>query len=730
MITTDSNGVELLQQFISRFSSRNLDADKGPVESIIFARRVGDLWLRKDVTNMFFQSNTIGKHIAQNYGTSSGTEVELVFDVSPYPVLNGITHTADNKLNNVAVTFEPNITGLSVPLRSGDWIEVSDYNNIEYRRISSLANVSDTNRTVKNLEFSAPLDNDYDIDNMEIRFVFAIERTKARLDSSDFFNGWIEMRLGFADLTQEIVLYQGEIVGGHKDPNNTVTLTTQDKVKSLVEMQIQNRFEVDDRGVASVPTAKGWNGQVVGKRSITIHAMEIDDAPNIGTGKASDITYADDKLVEVATDNWVATFNGKEEKWYVDGIAFQGLGSTNVGGYDSTGVIGSREWQIDETEEFGWSFTITEGEIPFVNGDQFSFFSEAYRDGMALLVKGRGFNVNPIEIRDPIYLTPSYIIEFFLREVLRIEHTNVGNGTLTNILTKTDAVRQLDIDFRTELRGSFLEGTSAIEVIDDALRAVNGWLYSTHDDHLALFYYTAFSLENYDNATIISTDYDNPVVNPDFPNATDPQVEPRGVDTVKNQMVFNYANGEVFIDDDESQGNFGTFKLDVRGEDLITHDISSGYEMSENTARNAVYRALQRYKNPIFRGTFVGLPALLLLEIGDIPIVFSRDAQFGDKPFWVTGLEVDFVNLIVKITGELATQLDGKFGRIHNQITRSPNMIWSAEGFIGETGEERLVFVASDVDQLALLVGIPSYEPRIGKPDRWGNYVADAFVVA
>ena len=303
------------------------------------------------------------------------------------------------------------------------------------------------------------------------------------------------------------------------------------------------------------------------------------------------------------------------------------------------------------------------------------------------------------------------------------------NGDETDLLVNVQELRRLDLDFRTELRGMFSEGTAAIQVIDDALRSVNGWLYSTHDDHLSIFYYSPFSFGDYDTSQI-HTDFDNPRATSRYPNAANPQIEPRVVDSVKNQFSFSYANGEVFIDDADSQENFGRFKLDVRGEDLITHSISSGYEMSENTARNAAYRALHRYKNPIFRGSFTGLPDLLLLEIGDIPIVYSREAQFVDKPFWVTGLEVDFVNLTVIVTGELATQIVGKFGIAHEDSDPSASEIWDITGFIGSVGEERLVFVGDEDEQLVILAGSTDYLPRIGKPDRWGNYVADAFVVA
>ena len=731
MIENDSTGVEMTSTFKSHFASKVLDVDRGPKEQILFARKHEDVWVNRDVTSMFFQASPISKQIADNYGTSSGTEVELVFDNTPFPVIYPITDT--NGLISFSVAFEPYITQNETPLQADDWVEISDYNNIEQRRIQSVNVISDTNNTLYNVLLTEPLDNDFDVDFMEIRYLFAIpEHLKTRLDTYDLYNGYIQMNLGFQDESQYVTLYQGEVIGGQRDPNNTITLTTQDRVKSLVETQLTARFEVDDRGVASVPTPRGWNGENDRKTffpSTRFDIADIPNLPNVGTGTISDIEYSDNKIKEIEHDDeWVLTYDGDSDRWFAFGSTY---GATNTEGYSGTGFLNARTWEIDLKDDIGWSVTVNEGAIPFAHGDQFSFFAKAFQDDMCHIVKGRGFDTNPIETLDVKYLNPSYIIEFFVNDVLELKHEkiNIQNGDETDLIVDIQGLRRQDLDFRTELRGVFSEGTAAIQVIDDALRAVNGWLYSTHDDHLSIFYYSPFSFGDYDTSEI-HTDFDNPRVTSRYPNAANPQVEPRVVDSVKNQFSFSFANGEVFVDDADSQENFGRFKLDVRGEDLITHSIQSGYEMSENTARNAAYRALNRYKNPIFRANFTGLPDLLLLEIGDIPIVYSREAQFVNKPFWVTGLEVDFVNLTVMVTGELATQIVGKFGVAHEDDDPSANEIWDITGFIGSRGEERLVFVADEEDQLAILAGLSEYAPRFGKPDRWGNYVADAFIVA
>ena len=741
MITKNSAGTPLGNAFIfNSMYRRVLNEDESPIEQIYFARKItsnGETnWVRRNVSSMFVDSSPITKTIAGNYGTSTGTDVELVFDNTPLPVLYSVL-TINNKIRSFVVKNDPRVMFVR-----GDWIEISDYENVEYRRIVSVVPIED-NKYLR-IEISIPLDNDYIINNTEMRFAFVKTLfNKDRLESSDFFNGWIQMNLGFANRGDFITLFQGEIIGGARDPNNTITLTAHDRVKSLVETQLSARFEVDDRGVASVPTACGWNGEETKKLVSTqvFGNTGVEDGPNVGTGEISDISYSDNKFNEISVDQtWSFTYQAKRNTFHewgsriVSGQGDKELGTLSSTGYAPEGNTGNQTWTINLTDEYGWSVTISEGDIPFEDGDQFAMYTHKYIEGRSFIVKGRGFEETPVLQVESKHLTPSYVIESLITEVLDLKHENFGSPDITaletNLLVGLEEIRQLDSDFRTELRGFFEEGTSAIEIIDDALRCVNGWMYSTHDDHLRLFYYTPFAYHKYTNFEIVS-DFDSHRSGSRYPNAADPQSEPRMVDSIKNQMVFTHSTGRIFIEDTDSQENFGKFKLDVRGEDLITHDISTGFEITNNTARNAGYRALNRYKDPIFRGSFVGMPSTLLLEIGDIPIVYARDVRFVAQPLWVTGIEVDYTNLTTKITGEIATQVSGKYGEAHPDDDVQSTDLWSADGYIGDDEQERLAFLAHDEQQLDAIKWPHdnTYQPRVGKPDRWDNYVEDAFIV-
>ena len=744
MIDVNSLGAELSSSFKSKMGQRVLNESNGPREQIIFARKLPSLldanrtvWVSRDVSKMFFNAEPIVKSIADNYGTSKGAEVAVVFDNTPTPMASSVL-MVNGKISSFLINTDPLLN-----FEAGDWIEISDYNHVEYRRLGIVDVHTDDNYT--ELTLTLELDNDFDVMYTEIRYLFALENGKERLDTYDLYNGFLQMNLGFEDETDYLTLFQGEIIGGARDPNSTVTLTLQDKVKSLVETQLVDRFEIDDRGVASVPTAKGWNNEVTSKlASSQIFGAGsnslINDAPNVGTGEMTDVVYASGKLNEIDMDQeWSFTYDASSDRFHwwgaglPDGSGEEGFGTLDGEGVPSSGLIGSRVWEIDLSDDFGWSVSIIEGDIPFETGDQFVFYTYKYVEDMAHVVKGRGFESSPVSTLDGKYMNPSYVIETLIKDVLELSHENIVTGASSDLLINLDPIRRLDLDFRTDLRGVFDGGTSVIQVIDDALRTVNGWIYSTHDDHIRIFHYSPFALGDYDRFEI-STDYDAPLPRSqyEYPNAADPQVEPRATDSVKNQVFFSHANGEVFVDDAESQENFGRFKLDVRGEDLITHQISSAYEISNNTARNAAQRALQRYKNPIFRATFMGMPSLLLLEIGDIPRLFSREVQFVNRPFWVTGLEVDFTALVVRVTGELATQITGKYGQAHGPSDPEVNVIWDATGFIGQDGEERLAYLADDISELD---GIrhPNnmmYDQRVGRPDQWGNYVEDPFVLA
>ena len=740
MITLNSEGTELSSGVQNRLRSRVLNEDNGPRDQVIFARKLPSLvnvnqevWIQRDVTSMFFNAEPISKSIADNYGTSKGCEVSVVFDNTPVPMAS-----FENIVNGRVESFTVNTDPL-MRFDAGDWVEISDYNNVEHRRIDLI----DVRNDYTTMRLSETLDHEYDLAYTEIRFLFAIHNNKRRLDTYDLYNGFLQMNLGFEGESDYVTLFQGELIGGARDPNNTVTLTLQDRVKSLVETQLDARFEVDDRGVASVPTAKGWNGEITSKPSVSgvFGADEIRDIPNVGTGEISDVIYSEGKVRDIEWDNeWTFTYHAGTDSWYWQGNQLLtnsdgGFGTLDIEGIQPTGPPGLKVWEIDQSDNLGWSVTITEGDIPFESGDQFVFYTRKYTEDMCHIVRGHGFAASPILTLDQRYLNPSYVIDILLTQVLGLRHENIVTGTSSTLLNNLDVIRQLDIDFRTELRGIFSGGTSVIQVIDDALRTINGWLYSSNDDHLRIFCYSPFAFGDYDNLEI-STDYDapDPRSKVTYPNAADPQVEPRLTDSVRNQIFFSHAGGQVFVDDPDSQDQFGKFKLDVRGEDLITHQISSEYEITNNTARNAAHRAIHRFKNPIFRATFMGMPEMLLLEIGDIPRLFAREVQFVDQPFWVTGLSIDYTSMVVRIVGELATQIEGKFGRAHSDSTPEAGDIWGDAGFIGEEGDERLAYLANDSESIQLDgIRYPNnnvYDQRAGIPDRWGNYVEDPFVVA
>ena len=73
MIATNSAGMALSSGFRRRLRSKVLNESNGPVDQIIFARKLPslltpnqDIWFTRDVTKMFFNSEPITKSIADN----------------------------------------------------------------------------------------------------------------------------------------------------------------------------------------------------------------------------------------------------------------------------------------------------------------------------------------------------------------------------------------------------------------------------------------------------------------------------------------------------------------------------------------------------------------------------------------------------------------------------------------------------------------------------------------
>ena len=199
------------------------------------------------------------------------------------------------------------------------------------------------------------------------------------------------------------------------------------------------RFEVDDRGVATVPTACGWNGENEKKdvNSQLFGTAGPSDGDNIGTGTISDVSYSENKFQEIEVDQtWSITYYKKTNTFHVWGsmTCVTGQGDsrrryTCCNGILSTGHQGNQTWSIDLEEDYGWGVVISEGNIPFENGDQFAFFSHKYVDGRVYIVKGRGFSESPVLKLDSNYLRPSYVIEALVKEVLELKHENIAEST-------------------------------------------------------------------------------------------------------------------------------------------------------------------------------------------------------------------------------------------------------------------------------------------------------------
>ena len=171
MITKTSLGNDLRSSFTNaRLYKRVLSSDSAPVEQIIFARKIKTgsgaySWIRRDMSKMFVDSSPISKSIADNYGTSKGTDVELVFDNTPVPILFSEEKIKDRILNFV-IRKDPQIEFIV-----GDWIEISDFENIEHRRIKTINEIEDGD--FLQIGMNIPLDYEYSINYAEMRFLFA-----------------------------------------------------------------------------------------------------------------------------------------------------------------------------------------------------------------------------------------------------------------------------------------------------------------------------------------------------------------------------------------------------------------------------------------------------------------------------------------------------------------------------------------------------------------------------
>ena len=696
MIATDTAGGALSAAFTTRMQASFLDVSLTPEDVILFCRKVSGTWYTRDVTGLWVGMGDIEKRLAHQYGVSEGTEAEFTFSNAPRYTLSS-AYSSGTTLN----VYDYVADALYWDVQANDWIMISDYDHTEYRRVTAFGGST--------ISISEALDYGYAKDDTEIRFLFAIEPTADRLDPDDLYNGWIAVKAGFVDMSEWIWVFQGKVTRGQVSSQDTLTLIARDRVKELVEYEMTARVEFDDRGVASVPEPHPGNQ---------------------GSGTISDITYNPGKLPDLlTTEAWDMTYQASET-FEVEGSSTGVVGSANP-----QGETGQRTWTIEELANYGFEVTITEGAVPFAAGDQFRFWSRA--SGSVAVIPGSDGSfptANPIDSSGLADLHPSSVVEYVLNELLEWEHENPETGTATDLLDATllATVQARSQDYFCELRGAFDAGAHAIDIIDDALKPVLGWIYSTEDDHIGIQLYSPFML-NSPTSFDLSHDVDNSARTL---NVLSVASEPMDVEAVRNRVVFRYdvgdSNKEVEQVDSDSETAYGSRSLVIRGEDFTDYDLSSRFLVTENIAKAAANRILRRYKDPVQRFTLRVHPNALLLELGDTPMLYARDVQFSARRLWVVGLRKNLFTRTVTIEAENGAHIDGKYFKWRDSVAPADptgSAIWDSTGFIGSEGEER-IFIWSDAT-IALDVrgdndGV--YDAKLGKPDAWGNYVEESFI--
>lgn len=688
---------------------------------VLFCRKISGSWVTRDVSPLWSGQTEIEKSIARDYGVSSGTETEFTFSNIP------LTQLTANYSSGTTLTVEPRITvfggtAIGFELAANDWISISDWDTTEYRRVSSV--VKNADGLITTINITEALDSNYMLKDTKIRFVFAIETSKNRLDNEDFYEGLIRVKSGFPDLNEYIVSFQGQVVGSTIAEDDGIMLTCRDRLQEAIEFELDGRVEFDDRGVASPPTAASTND---------------------GNGEATDIEYLPGKLPNVIiTEAVTATYQSDSvdhlgESFDTSGWDVVGTVSGTISSLDtlpneiatdrwlSSGEVGERRWNIDCLDDCGWSFSIKEGDALFENNDTFRFFTNA--SGTIVVVKGEGYTT-PLDTSGLTSLNPSFIIEYLFKDLLAWTTPNPETDTEGVVMNAANltTVRGLSQDFRTELRGHFEEGTRAIEVVDDALRIAGGWAFTNERNEIGLFYYSPYAVDDLTTFNL-SADADNDAR---IRNVFAIQSEPFQIASIRNRVVFEYdlsdTRKEIEKEDSTSITDRGKRSVIVRGEDYNEYRLTSRFGTRKRIVENASIRVLRRTKDALRVFTLTAHPNALRSEIGDIPFLYSRTMQFQGRVL-IIGLRKNMMTGLVEITCEEATHLNGKFAKVYD-ISVPKATIWDATGFIGSLGEERFA-MANDPTLKLDVIGNnnAAYDQRLGTPDQFGNYVEDPFIV-
>lgn len=648
MITVDNAGGALSSTYTDRLAENFIPPDEGPIWKVLFCREDPTTYTCREVTELWINQNPFGIGLGEDFGLSSGGSIEFIFDNSP------ITRLSANYSSGTTLTVVP--VNHRFTLAADDWISVSDGQTTEFKRIIS---VTVTQGAITAIVINSALSNSYLLTETEIRYVWAIDAAASAINGAeqDEFRGILKIILDFQDISEEMCLFQGNIQGGRIGDDNTLLIRCEPRTQELVRTRLEFDFEVDDRGVVS-PGAP--------------------DPTNTGDGYMESPQYLAGKLPDdILTQTWTFTFDST----LVDGsgnvsggwdIVGSSVGTVvapielphNVehGGWMPTGEAGHKRWAIDLTSHlggvgYGFAVNIIEGDTAFATSDAFKVFSQA--SGTVTMVKGADFAATPLDIVSLTALEPSRIVEEFVDNVVSLQHTNPETSVLGSMFNSTNLANfRADAADSRLLRGRFKAGTSAIEVINQTLRAANGWIYPSNDDH--------FLILPYNFITATATSVMNIIADADNSGGVGVynvvRIELRNFDLewIKNRLVIDFDleedKREDIRDNTPSITEFGRIEDRIFTEDFREAQYTIQYNIS--AADRAFFAAdfNQRFNDRKAIATVTMGPEAIRLEPGDLVTLETKRGSFSET-FFVQNISKNFRTLesIVILEEEIET---------------------------------------------------------------------------
>lgn len=639
MITKDSTGATLPQTFLDRMGEKYLNSHRAPKWELLFCRKISSTWYTRNVTKLWLSSNPYTVSLPDKFGLAEQGTAEFLFDNTP------LTYLASDYTSGTTLTVEPRL--LVFDLLVTDWISIANHDNIEYKRVTG---VTKTNDAITGITIHSALTNTYSAGETEIRFAFAIHPTETALDTNqkDLYIGTMMCKFGFQDMRPMITLFQGEVVKGIESPDRQVVIQCESPAEKIRRQHALTRdIEMDDRGLASQP---------------------LPAAANTGDGDISRISYHTFKdPAQLTTENWTLTCKtAAQDKdgntvtgWTLSGSV---SGTVAVDGplpnhededaWLPTGEFGNWKWDIDTRGIGGRGFalTITEGATAFANNDKFYFYTHALGPNV-INIGNEDPLTNPLKVLSERNV--STVIDEILGGILGFQHENPETGATTGILDPDNqtAVRLAAPDEYLQ-RGRFEEGTSLSDVFSQLLRLPMGWLYPTHDGHLAIFYYDDSFLEFGSDITLSDNPND---MTRDF-NVMEANSVSVDIGKIKNRIILRHNLSdeaiEIILDDTGSQSEFGfALRNELYADQLLANEVSSNLAYTVNDINSYEINYFSRYANPLKEFDLSLIPHGLLLEVGDIGLLYSQRLHYSGR-VWFPVVTKQLKALTVQVKAE------------------------------------------------------------------------------